>query len=287
MTVLAHVGGELGSAWQLAVAAGVLLLTAWIDRRGRDVGVLPARRRVALWAGVVAGVAAVTGPLETAAHTSFTAHMVQHLVLVLVVAPALVVARPDLVVLRVLPAAARRRTAVGGRAVAPRWPVGPILAGLVMAGWLWIAHTPAVYDQQLSSPFVHAVEHAGWVLAGAAVWSSLLRPRRSATRRVLTPLLVLVGLMPATTILAVSLLGGEAPRYAHYAELAGALDDQRLGAAVMWAVMTVVLLVSSLVVIGTTTPRRPRVTVAVPRHDGDAVGSATRPTASNEVSSAG
>lgn len=274
MNVVAHVGGELGGAGQVVVAAGVLLLTAWVDRRGRDGGVLPRRRRIALWTGVLAGVTAVTGPLETAAHTSFTAHMVQHLVLVLVVAPALVIARPDLVALRVLPGGARRRTAIGGRTVAPRWPVGPVLAGLLLAGWLWLAHTPAVYDQQLASPLVHALEHAGWVLAGVAVWASLLRPRRSTARRVLTPLLVLVGLMPATTILAVSLLGGEATRYAHYTGLPGALDDQRLGAAVMWAVMTVVLLGSSLVVIGTTVPRRPRVTVAMPRPHGETTGHA-------------
>lgn len=267
MTVLAHVGGELGAPGQVLVAVGVLLLAAWVDRTGRAAGVLPRRRRVALWTGVVAGTAAVTGPLEAAAHTSFTAHMVQHLVLLLVVAPALVVARPDLVVLRAMSGPARRRTALGGRAVALRWPLGPLVAGGLLAAWLWIAHVPAVYDAQLSSPVLHGLEHTVWVLAGTAVWATMLRPRRSTARRVLTPLLVLVGLMPLTTILAVSLLGGDVPRYEHYADLAGALDDQRLGAGLMWAVMTVVMLVSSLAVIGTSEPRRQRVTVALARRD--------------------
>lgn len=255
MTVVAHIGGELSGAGQTALVTGTLLLVAWLDRSGRATGVLPHRRRLSLWAAVVTGLTVTVGPVAVLAHRSFAVHMVQHLVLLLVVAPLLVVARPDLVLLRALSGGARRRTALRGRAITPRWPAGPVLAGLLLAAWLWIAHAPSVYDAQLASPWIHLAEHAVWVAAGIAFWAPLLRQRPTTARRVLTPLLELVVLMPASTILAL-VLSGAGPRFAHYAGVGDAVGDQRLGAAVMWGTMMVVLLGTALVVIGTSEPRR-------------------------------
>jgi cytochrome c oxidase assembly factor CtaG len=273
--VLGHLGGEVAGTTQLALAVGVLLAVGALDVAGRDAGVLSRRRRIALWVATCVGLAAVVGPLEQAAHTSFAAHMVQHLVLLLVVAPALVVARADLVVLRTLPSGARRRTAVGSRRLVLPWPVGPALAGLLLAGWLWVAHLPAVYDAQLASAPVHALEHGVWVMAGVALWTPLLRQRPSTARRVLTPFVELVALMPASTVLAQVLLNADEARFAHYADIATAVTDQRVGAGLMWAAMTVVLLGASLVVIGTSEPRRPN----EERPRADALPLANRPDA--------
>lgn len=257
MTVLAHVGGTLGPSGEVVLAGAVLGLAAWADRRGRAGGVLPTRRRVALWVAAVAVLVSAVGPLEAAAHESFAWHMVQHLVLLLVVAPALVLARPDLVGLRALPGGTRRVLSIRARRAAPPWPLGPVMASVALALWLWVGHSAAVYGAQMDSAVVHALEHAVWVASGAAVWTVLLRQRPSTARRVLTPLLTLVVVMPATSILTLVLLGEDAARFDHYAGLgaAAALADQRLGAGIMWAGMAVVLLVWSLVVIGTSEPR--------------------------------
>lgn len=257
--LLGHVDGALPTAGEVLLVVGVLAVAGWLDRTGRARGVLPTPRRAALWTAVVVGLVAVVGPLEAAAHRRFAWHMVQHLLLLLVVAPGLVLARPDLTLLRRLPGGPRRRTALRARRLLPPWPLGPVLASVGLGAWLWVAHVPAVYAAQLGSPVVHGLEHAVWVLAGVGFWTPLLRQRPTTARRVLTPLLQLLVLMPAASILSLVLLGGPTARFAHHLDLgaAAAMADQRVGAGLMWAASTIVLLGWALLVIGTADPRDP------------------------------
>ena len=68
------------------------------------------RHRTVLWVvGSFTGAAAVSGPLAEAAHTSFTAHMVTHLLLGMLAPLLLALGAPITLLLRALPVAAARR----------------------------------------------------------------------------------------------------------------------------------------------------------------------------------
>src|SRR5207249_6444322 len=103
---------------------------------------------------------ALSDGVHAAGHELFVAHMAQHLLLVSVAAPALLLADPFAVTLWGLPARVRRAV---GRALAPgrafrragalatrmtvTWPI------YVLALWLW--HQPGPYDAALRSGPLH------------------------------------------------------------------------------------------------------------------------------------
>jgi putative membrane protein len=218
------------------VAAGLLLgawAAAWRHRRQRP----PAGLGVAFTAGLLIGLAAVNGPLhDLAEHALFSAHMVQHLLLILVVPPLLLAGTPgwmvDIGLARLL-----RSPGVGRVARAISRP-GPALGLYAAALILW--HLPAPFDRALAAPGWHAVEHLILVLAATLAWWPVLSPSR-----LLPPLhygaqlLYLFVFGMPMTVVAAMITGAEQVLYPFYAETAqrlgvDALADQRLGGILMW-----------------------------------------------------
>jgi cytochrome c oxidase assembly factor CtaG len=191
---------------------------------------------------------AVDTPLETLARQLFWAHMTQHLLLIMVAAPLLVVAAPWLQVWRGLPLAIRRpvaRTVVKHPALSvPRkvlgWLSAPIGAFLLSTASLWFWHWPAAYDLTLRNHAVHHVEHALFLGLGILFWAQLIdqhpfRARLTQLQRVVYVFLATIQAWALAAVLAFA----SAPYYA-YALLPSrpggisALTDQQVGAGIMW-----------------------------------------------------
>ncbi|MBI4339084.1 MAG: cytochrome c oxidase assembly protein [Chloroflexi bacterium] len=144
-------------------------------------GVGPLRRRYG-WGGEVeakkvawftAGVVVVYVALTSAIHELansylFSAHMVQHLLLVLVAPPMLLVGTPGWL-LRPL---VKRRTVqqVG------RFLTHPLAAFLVFNGVLGVWHLPFLYDLTLRSHMPHVVEHLLFIAGAVVAWWPILSP---------------------------------------------------------------------------------------------------------------
>ncbi|HEY3186970.1 MAG TPA: cytochrome c oxidase assembly protein, partial [Solirubrobacteraceae bacterium] len=137
----------------VVVLAG-LYVTGWsrLARRARRPLATP--RLAAAMAALAAVAVALVSPLDGLAHESFSAHMVQHLLLMTVAAPLALAADPFPILLWALPGRARRavgaRFADGGALRAPlRALTWMPLAWLVGAVALWLWHVPALYDRAL------------------------------------------------------------------------------------------------------------------------------------------
>jgi putative membrane protein len=169
----------LGGLGLLAAGYGVGSARLW-GRSGRGRG---ARRREQLcFAGaVLALVVALVSPLDALGHALFSAHMVQHLLLILVAAPLLVLARP-------LPAllwAARKGGGPPGWLLwAARLPLAALrsplfapVAWALHAAALWAWHTPLLYDAAVADPAVHVAEHAAFFGTAVLFWWAVLGPR--------------------------------------------------------------------------------------------------------------
>ncbi len=232
------------------VAAGVLLgawAAAWRHRRQRP----PAGLAFAFAAGLFVGLAAVNGPLhDLAEHALFSAHMVQHLLLMLVVPPLLLAGTPgwmiDAGLARVLRPPSVQRVA---RAITHP---GPALGLYTAALVVW--HLPGPFDRALAAPGWHAVEHLALVGAATLAWWPVLSPSR-----MLPPLhygaqlLYLFVFGMPMTVVAAMITGAEQVLYPFYAEAArslggDALADQRLGGILMWVPSGVVPLAAFTVV---------------------------------------
>jgi putative copper resistance protein D len=171
----------------------------------------------------------------------FWVHMVQHILLMLVAAPLIALAAPITLVLRVSSAATRRRwmlPVLHSRVV--RVLAFPVVAWIVFAATMWVAHFSPLFDAALEDPLVHDLEHLLFLGAGLLFWwpAVALDP---APWRMSHPMRALyVGLqMPQNTLLAVVLLNATAVLYSHYETLIRswgptALEDQRIAAGLMW-----------------------------------------------------
>ena len=134
----------------LAFAVVLFLRGAWRLRGCKRPGI-GAGRLVAAAVGFAALTLALSDDLDAAGHALFVVHMAQHLLLISVAAPALLLADPFAVTLWGLPLRARRvfcRALTPGRALRRivaqitrmtlTWPV------YVLILWLW--HLPGPYD---------------------------------------------------------------------------------------------------------------------------------------------
>jgi putative membrane protein len=244
-------GIQLGVPLAGCVVAGLLYASGM--RRGlRPVGGPgPAarrmrRRRAVLFALALATIVlALASPVDDYADRLFWVHMGQHILLVMVAAPLLVLSAPWMVLWRPFPLAARRwvaRASVSGRGMAPaRLLLRPLPAWIAFNVVMWAWHAPALYDLTLRNQAVHDLEHATFLVTGVLLWAQLvdsppLHARLDELGR---------GALALTTILsswflALALAFWPSPLYSHYAELAhrpggiSALTDQQLAAGMMW-----------------------------------------------------
>ncbi len=209
-------------------------------------------------AGLAVVALALVSPVATYSHALLSAHMVQHLLLVLVAAPLLVAARPTPALLAVLPEGLAERARALGRSAIGRWATHPLVAWLVFAVTGWVVHFSPLFDAALEHPPLHAVEHALFLASGLLFWHPVLAavafgPRRPAPLSSPLRLLYLALAMPQNTFLALAILSADRPLYDTYAELGrtwgpSVMDDQRLGAGIMWVAGDLTLLVAVLAV---------------------------------------
>jgi cytochrome c oxidase assembly factor CtaG len=224
-------------------------------KRLRLVGAAPPqwRRRSACFVAGLASLVFVLSPVfERWAAELLAAHMLQHVVLLAVAPPLIVLGAPWIPVWRGLPLALRRPLALGvmayPRAVraAFRTLRSPVPVWLLVNANLAVWHWPSVYDLTLRNPAVHVLEHSLFLTLGLLFWlqvldSPPLHPRLQGLWR--------VGYTTAASaagwLLAVVLAFDPSPLYGAYAAVQhrpgglSALADQDLAAGVMLGIGSV------------------------------------------------
>lgn len=196
--------------------------------------------------GLVAIGVALLSPLDALAHRLFVAHMLQHMLLIMVAAPALLLADPFPIVVWGLPAALRRRAGRWLRRASP-WRRLWVAATAMPVTWLgyaailWLWHLPWAYDAALSDRLIHDVEHAAFFIGAVLFWWPVVHPAPRFARAPRHALRIVYLVLAAFQTAALGLLLTLAPvvLYRAYAtaprpDTFPALDDQIWGGIVMW-----------------------------------------------------
>jgi cytochrome c oxidase assembly factor CtaG len=230
-----------------------LAILYWLgDRRT----VTPARaRRERQWQracfyGALAVLAiALSSPLEILSEQLFWAHMTQHVLLLVVAPPLLVLGRPWIRLWRSLPLDLRRRLARGlGQSPRTSWlrsvnrVLGsPQVAFVAFSAVLLVWHIPALFDATLRSSGLHALEHTLFFTTAVMFWKQVIdSPPLHARLSPMARVAYLVGAMVVSWLLAIVLALATHPLYSVYAHEAArpggisALSDQRIAAGIMW-----------------------------------------------------
>ena len=190
--------------------------------------------RLAAWgAGITALLVSLVPTMEEWAQRSFAGHMVQHLLMIVVAAPLLVVARP-VEAGRALQH--RRRPPTSNERAVGRWwrRNGAVASAACFVAVLYLTHLTSIHDEALSNRMVHEVEHVAYLASAVGLWAALRGSARSAaTARIGAVFAVIAG----TALLGVVLLSASSPLVPTYEAVRGtdgALGDQRAAASLMW-----------------------------------------------------
>ena len=258
---LAHGPGAAPGAWDLdplvlvAALAGLVLYTRGALRlRTRRSARTPSRTRQAcFYAGLGLAVAAIVSPLHGWSETLFAAHMTQHLVLMVISGPLIVLGRPVPTFLAALPSQAARALARVRSAPRKHAPflLHPVAIWALSTAVLWAWHLPALYDAALENELLHALEHVTFVATALLVWGAVLGEHPIGEG---SSVLLLFGTGLQSGALGALLTFAGSVLYESHAFAApragfDALTDQQLAGVIMWipsgivylAVMTVML----------------------------------------------
>ncbi len=243
--------GTLAWNWD-PVLLPSLILAGWLYVRGlRKIWRKGGRGRgAAVWqaaafaGGMLALVVALVSPLEALAEQLASVHMVQHMILMMVAAPLLVLAAPVPVMLVALPRAWRKPVGRAWHRV-EAWPGGrhllwnPLFTWLLYAAVNWIWHFPDFYNATLRSNFVHVMQHLTFFVAGLLFWRVAIDPLSSRRMDYGLGVVYLFTTTVHTGVLGIWMTFSPEPWYAEYlgrTEVWGftPLEDQQMAGLVMW-----------------------------------------------------
>jgi cytochrome c oxidase assembly factor CtaG len=233
---------DLWTAWSFDPGIVIpLLIVAVLYLRGASAkhGVTN-RQRLYFWTGWSVLCLALLSPLHPLGEALFSAHMAQHELLMVAVAPLLVLSRPS-AALWGLPFRWRRTLGQCSKK-APvhrtwRFVTHPMSAWWIQAAALWIWHLPYLFQATLYSDWVHSAQHLSFLVSALLFWWSLFYAHGKA--RYGASVLYLFTTAVHTSILGALLTFASTVWYPAYLATTSAwglspLEDQQAGGLIMW-----------------------------------------------------
>jgi cytochrome c oxidase assembly factor CtaG len=260
ISILAHAGQppaphDLLGAWNLdpvLLLGGVLAV--WAYRRGRTHGRAVDTQRARCFAGalVATGVALVS-PLDALSDALASAHMVQHILLLLVAAPLLALSAPSGALLRGSPLVVRRASVRWRRLARSNLRIlrHPATVWLLHVGTLWFWHAAVPYNAALENEFLHVLEHTSFLVTALLFWHVVIGIRGADRVSNGFGVLLIFAMAMQSVFLSALLTFARAPWYPRYATTTTPwnlepLADQQLAGVIMWIPAGLVYLTAAL-----------------------------------------
>jgi|SRR5579872_5985396 len=200
-------------------------------------------------AAILVFLVAASNPIDVFSGTLFWVHMVQHLLLLVVMAPLLVAGAPLIPVWLGLPAGVRRLVKASAKLKAGRafyqvghWLRQPAVSCALLVIGVWVWHWPPLYDFALTNDAIHDwCEHLTFQVVSILFWTQVIpSPPLQPCKGYLKHMGCIGFAIVQNLILAVLIAFAHEPLYAPYAHLAtlagglSAIQDQQFGAGIMW-----------------------------------------------------
>jgi cytochrome c oxidase assembly factor CtaG len=232
--------------WPIGWPLTALAVAAALNHAGARLESRPSWLRVSTFdGGLLVLFLAVDSPVDAYADTLFFVHMIQHILLIMVAPPLLLLGRPWPRLIRPFPVEARRAVlgrlfAVESLRRAAEWVARPVPSFVAFNATLLAWHIPAFYDATLRSQGIHDLEHTMLFATALLFWRHLAPSGRERALSDAARIAYGGSAILVSWALAVVLAFDPDPLYAAYADLVGrplglsALADQQLAAGVMW-----------------------------------------------------
>ncbi len=257
------------------VVIGTLYVRGWRQlrrrggRHGRRAGqswpLSAGWRLVAYLSGLIVIGLALLSPIDTLGGQLFFMHMIQHLLLIMIAPPLLLIANPLATILWGLPAGVRRRVGGGLSLVLHRdAPARRLLRAVTAPGVVWLAwviiligwHDANMYNWTLRNELVHDVEHLSFFLVSMLSWwrTTAAAPRIHGPVGMMGRIILVLALIPPNMLTGVVIAFAENPIYTYYVDVPrlwniSVMTDQRIGGVLMWIPGSMMYLIAGLILV--------------------------------------
>ncbi|HJQ21709.1 MAG TPA: cytochrome c oxidase assembly protein [Gemmatimonadaceae bacterium] len=235
---LLHLGASISLTsftvhWSTVIGLAVLAaLYEWRARATPGPGVTP-RHRALFYSGIVTIFLSLNGWLhDLSDYYLFSAHMVQHLLLTMLVPPLLIAGTPG----PMLRPALRFSWVHAAARALTRAKVSFVVFNVVLAAW----HLPPLYNTAMAHHGVHIVQHLMFMTAAVLLWWPILSPLPELPRLAypMQMLYLFLTTIPMSIVAVYITYGGTLlyPAYAAAPRIVRLtpLEDQLLGGLIMW-----------------------------------------------------
>jgi putative membrane protein len=239
--------------------AALVYTNGWLHLHKKFPDLISAGRIAAFFAGIISLWIAVGSPLDAFDDVSLPVHMVQHLLLMAIAPPFILLGAPALPLLQGIPQSMAR--GVVGPCL--RWGLVKRLARFVSSpafGWLAAAlaligwHIPAAFELALRSHSWHELEHISFFGTGLVFWWPVVQPWPSTARwpRWSIPLYLFSATLPCDALSGFLAFCDRVvyPSYLSAPQIltTSPLQAQECAAALMWTCVTIIFLVPAVVI---------------------------------------
>jgi len=236
-----HVGWTLDPVLIVPLGLALLIYVVGWRRLSKRASTPPQGAPLFLSGGSVLTLSLVS-PLHAAGERSFTMHMIEHELIMLVSTLLLASSSAGGVLAWGLPRPLRLLLGGGWKSPLQRaWKrlTEPVTATAIQTAVMWAWHAPPLFDRALDSFGWHIAQHSSFFVASLLFWWAMFHPRGRGSGYGVS----------AACLFATSLIGGalgalmsfsSSPWYADYAAMGmtgiglDPVDDQRLAGLIMW-----------------------------------------------------
>ncbi len=245
------IAGAALASWRLDPRVIIVLVVVacvytrgWIRVHGQVRDLYDRERLASFLGGLAILFLAADSPLDAFDSLFLSAHMAQHLLLMMVAPPLILLADPIVPLLRGLPKAFVKEGLGPFLTWRPlrqffSWLTSPPVAWIVFAASTLFWHLPRFYELALGSPQWHGIQHASFFWTGILFWWPIVRPGPSRSRWPLwvgIPYLLFADIFN-TALSAFFIFSGRLLYPTYEAVRIGGLtarEDQTLAGAIMW-----------------------------------------------------
>ncbi len=258
--------------WRLSVIivlalAGTFFTIGWVRlrRRQRRGQLAKGWKLASYWAGLLISGIALMSPIDTLGGQLFLMHMVQHLLLIMISPPLLLITNPMPFMLWGIPKKWRRGIGHGlgrllhrDKAFRKNFKIATS-AGIIWLVWVIMVfgwHDPFLYNAALTYEWVHDLEHISFFLAGMLFWWHVTGagPRLHKQASLFGRIAFVIGAIPPNMLTGVALAFAKEPVYTYYTAVPRlwnltVMDDQQIGGVIMWVPVSMMYIIAALVLI--------------------------------------
>lgn len=209
------------------------------------------------WTGLVSMALALMSPLHTYGTHIFTAHMVEHEILMVIAVPLMVAAQPGPILLWGMPPALKEFTVrlIQNKSMQRFWGGATELwsATVLHAVVLWLWHLPNLFQAAVKSEAMHILQHLSFVLSALLFWFAVMDRDRRHYEQGLAALALFftslqAGLLGAILTFSSRLWYPNAPDPFPISGLTR-YEDQSLAGLIMWVPACTIYVIAALILL--------------------------------------